>query len=461
MAESSSSKKMMGFGSTPQSQGKSFWKRGGGGRLPAPGSVKPVFGAQHPPLNAPIDAVSSPAATSKQSVSVSPTKSTASRTFSLGVESRTDSSRTRSASYDETVPAAGPTPASLRDDSVSTPSASTPKLPVLSEREALRLQKFVRLIEGTPQTPLEELNKISWSGIPYPIRHTVWKLLSGYLPANVERRQATLERKRNEYRSFVKQYYHTRLQDQHQQTFHQITIDIPRMNPTSLFQQTIAQECFERLLYIWAMRHPASSYVQGMNDLATPFFVIFLGAYLDPAEAQDAQTADLSKMSKDAIAEAEADTYWCLTKLMDGIQDNYTFAQPGIQVKVHKLKELVKRIDAPLFQHLEDNNITFLEFTFRWMNNLLIREVPLQCIIRLWDTYLCERDGFATFHPYVCAAFLVNFSKELRAQTDFQGLMIYLQNLPTSDWDERQMNEILASAFQWKYSFNDAPNHLG
>ena len=37
---------------------------------------------------------------------------------------------------------------------VSTPSASTPKLPVLSEREAHRLQKFVRLIEGVPQTPL-------------------------------------------------------------------------------------------------------------------------------------------------------------------------------------------------------------------------------------------------------------------------------------------------------------------
>lgn len=39
-------------------------------------------------------------------------------------------------------------------------------------------------------------------------------------------------------------------------------------------------QCFERLLYIWAMRHPASSYVQGMNDLATPFFVIFLGSHL-------------------------------------------------------------------------------------------------------------------------------------------------------------------------------------
>jgi hypothetical protein len=32
----------------------------------------------------------------------------------------------------------------------------------------------------------------------------------------------------------------------------------------------------ERMLYVWALRHPASSYVQGMNDIVTPFFLLFL-----------------------------------------------------------------------------------------------------------------------------------------------------------------------------------------
>ena len=44
----------------------------------------------------------------------------------------------------------------------------------------------------------------------------------------------------------------------------------------NLFQQKIVQEIFERILYIWAIRHPASGYVQGMNDLVTPFFIVFL-----------------------------------------------------------------------------------------------------------------------------------------------------------------------------------------
>lgn len=35
-------------------------------------------------------------------------------------------------------------------------------------------------------------------------------------------------------------------------------------------------------------------------------------------------------------------------------------------------------------QHYE---VEYLQFAFRWMNNLLMRELPLRCTIRLWDTY--------------------------------------------------------------------------
>ena len=61
----------------------------------------------------------------------------------------------------------------------------------------------------------------------------------------------------------------------------QISIDVPRMNPEiPLFQQRVVQECFERILFIWSMRHPASGYVQGINDLVTPFYVVFLSYYI-------------------------------------------------------------------------------------------------------------------------------------------------------------------------------------
>ena len=94
-----------------------------------------------------------------------------------------------------------------------------------------------------------------------------------------------------------------------------------------------------------AIRHPASGYVQGINDLVTPFLVVFLSEYLEG----DIDNWSMSDLSSDIISNIEADCYWCLSKLLDGMQDHYTFAQPGIQRLVFKLKELVRRIDGNLF----------------------------------------------------------------------------------------------------------------
>ena len=78
------------------------------------------------------------------------------------------------------------------------------------------------------------------------------------------------------------------------------------------------------------------------------------------------------------------------------------------------------------------------------MNCLLLRELPLSCIIRLWDTYFSEVDGFAAFHLYTCAAFLLTFSEKLRACLDFQSLMLMLQSLPTSSWSDKNI-ELMVS----------------
>uniref|UniRef100_A0A3B3X904 Rab-GAP TBC domain-containing protein n=1 Tax=Poecilia mexicana TaxID=48701 RepID=A0A3B3X904_9TELE len=260
---------------------------------------------------------------------------------------------------------------------------NTSGTPAMTEREASRLDKFKQLLAG-PNTDLEELRKLSWSGIPRQVRPIAWKLLSGYLPANAERRESVLQRKRQEYFGFIQQYYDSRNDEHHQDTYRQIHIDIPRTNPLiPLFQQASVQEIFERILFIWAIRHPASGYVQGINDLVTPFFVVFVFEYIE----EEVENFDVSSLQEEALRNIEADSFWCMSKLLDGIQDNYTFAQPGIQRKVKALEELVSRIDESVHRHMQQYEVEYLQFAFRWMNNLLMRELPLRCTIRLWDTY--------------------------------------------------------------------------
>ncbi|XP_063241700.1 TBC1 domain family member 22B [Bacillus rossius redtenbacheri] len=324
--------------------------------------------------------------------------------------------------------------------------------------EMSKLERFLPLFE-MPLLNLEELKDLSWSGVPGKVRAITWRLLSGYLPANAERRAQVLEQKRQDYWNLVRQYYDTDRDEAYQDTYRQIHIDIPRMSPLiALFQQRTVQEMFERILYIWAIRHPASGYVQGMNDLVTPFYVVFLQEVLsDDADLDSCDVSSLTKEQRDII---EADSFWCLSKFLEEIQDNYIFAQLGIQQKVNQLKELIQRIDATLHRHIQSHDVDYLQFSFRWMNNLLTRELPLRCTIRLWDTYLAESDGFALFQLYVCAAFLLFWRRELLLERDFQGLMLLLQNLPTQNWGDSEISMLVAEAYRLKFTFADAPNHL-
>ncbi|XP_001948071.2 TBC1 domain family member 22B isoform X1 [Acyrthosiphon pisum] len=325
-----------------------------------------------------------------------------------------------------------------------------------SEVDTNKLTKFQVLLESNLLN-LEDLKKLSWSGVPVEVRPMTWRLLAGYLPTSTERRQEALDRKRIDYANLVKQYYDTDKDEVYKDTYRQIHIDIPRMS-TPLFQQTTVQEMFERILFIWAIRHPASGYVQGMNDLVTPFYVVFLQEYLPIGT--NIETLDVSSISKKNRDSLEADSFWCLSKFLDGIQDNYIFAQLGIQYKVNQLKELIQRIDGTLHGHLMKHGIDYLQFSFRWMNNLLTRELPLRCSIRLWDTYLAESDCFAIFQLYVCAAFLLHWRQELLEEKDFQGLMIMLQNLQTQNWTDTDISLLVAEAYKLKFTFADAPNHL-
>ena len=82
-----------------------------------------------------------------------------------------------------------------------------------------------------------------------------------------------------------------------------------------------------------------------------------------------------------------------MLQVLDGIQDNYTFAQPGIQTKIRcwayrektscshslvpvfatsditsrnrQLEELQKRVDLTLHTHIVNRDVQYLQFSFR------------------------------------------------------------------------------------------------
>lgn len=282
------------------------------------------------------------------------------------------------------------------------PNASSKDIEAHSAR-ITRINKFKKILQAS-SISLPDLREAAWSGLPSEVRAMSWQLLLGYLPASSERRVATLERKRKEYLDGVRQAFErgngslqsgssspaafsSKSRGLDDAIWHQVSIDVPRTNPhLELYSYEATQRSLERILYVWAVRHPASGYVQGINDLVTPFWQVFLGQYMaDPDVEFGMDPGQLPKSVLDAV---EADAFWCLTKLLDGIQDNYIHAQPGIQRQVAALRDLTSRIDGALAKHMENQGVEFIQFSFRWMNCLLMREVSVRNTIRMWDTYL-------------------------------------------------------------------------
>ena len=281
------------------------------------------------------------------------------------------------------------------------PAGATSKEVDVHAARISRINKFKRILQAT-SISLTDLRSAAWSGVPEEVRAMTWQLLLGYLPTSSERRVSTLERKRKEYLDGVRQAFERggstsnptgKIRGLDEAVWHQISIDVPRTNPhLELYGYEATQRSLERILYVWAVRHPASGYVQGINDLVTPFWQVFLASYITDSDVESGM--DPGQLPKAVLDAVEADSFWCLTKLLDGIQDNYIFAQPGIQRQVAALHDLTARIDQALAKHLEQEGVEFIQFSFRWMNCLLMREISVQNTIRMWDTYMVSIISF-------------------------------------------------------------------
>lgn len=384
--------------------------------------------------------------------------------------------------------------------------------------------KFTKILTSDSNINIQDLRKLSWNGIPSELRALTWQILLGYLPTNKSRQSSTLKRKREEYldglravsvnfdendsekqcvgektakfeNSSEKTKVSSDLNSKEKQLYHQINIDIKRTNPTiKLYSYAQTQKSLRKILFLWAVRHPASGYVQGINDLCTPFYHIFLSNYIwqlqrkisddsllfIPGLLDDSGTDaneqalladpnilsynldnfDPTLLSDRVSAIIEADTYWCLSRLLENITDNYIHEQPGILRQVGDLRNLISKIDVELLHHFDQEGIEFIQFAFRWMNCLLMREVSMPLVIRMWDTYLSETPlGYNIFHVYVCAAFLIKFSAELK-EKDFQEILLFLQNPPTRHWTEKDIELMLSEAFIWQSLYKNAGAHL-
>ncbi len=356
------------------------------------------------------------------------------------------------------------------DTIVSEPAvASTSTEASPAAKKDYRTSRF-EVILSAENIDESELRDLSWRGVPAKFRAQAWQVMLGYAPTNKSRRSVAIAKKRKEYAEAISVHF-----DAHGSTdrpahdvsiLSQIQKDLPRTCPDILFfHQKEVQAMMERILYIWSIRHPASGYVQGMNDVLIPLLIVAFQPFA-PADkvsivnSIDVLKIDVAHLPAENLMRIEADAFWAFSKLLDGVQDHYTHSQPGVQRMILRLEDLMGRHCPMLSEHFAQEGVHYMQFAFRWMNCFLLRELPLPCVMRLWDTYFAEqRAGFETFHVNLCAVLLKTFESQLM-EMSFQGMVMFLQDMPTQAWGEQDMDEMLSQAYILSALY-DGSTHLG
>lgn len=235
----------------------------------------------------------------------------------------------------------------------------------------------------------------------------------------------------------------------------EIEMDLPRTHPDlPVFHIAAVRNTMRRVLYVFGILNPVNNYVQGLNEILTPIVAVLLMGLLPRTIDRSPQIFlnpdNLNgRLVTQQWADSEADAFWMFSAIVEAICDNFTADQPGIFRRIVRLEEIVGLVDPTLAAHLSKNGIHFLQFSFRWMNCLLVRELPLHLVVKLWDALLAKPDGIADLHVYVCAALLVKFSTQLK-RMDFEQCMLLLQKLPTKLWSDEDVDELLSQALIWK-----------
>ena len=374
------------------------------------------------------------------------------------------------------------------------------KVPVNSSQ---RLQMDLILLDECPSR--EDLRKCAWKGCGPQNRAQVWRMLLGHEPLKFSARRPALEVKRKRYREYVDLLYpengdltgpelssqaHLCLSLQREvdnavgpvrlgaastlgrletwkkmdaeeyaefssKTIRQVDMDLPRTHPhIPIFHVPEVREPMKRILYLYGILNPKRNYVQGMNEILTPVIVVFLSSYLKEVSEKGVESflnrGGIGKsLTDEELGHAEADAFWTFSLLVSSIEDNYTAEQSGILRRVQRLETIVREVDPLLAAHLERNGNEYIQFACRWMNCLLMRELPFPLVVKLWDALLGEEDGMADLHVYSCAALMIRFRAELLSK-GFEDCIMFLQHLPTQGWKTKEVDFLLSQAFVWK-----------
>ncbi|TBU06352.1 Rab-GTPase-TBC domain-containing protein [Hamiltosporidium tvaerminnensis] len=312
----------------------------------------------------------------------------------------------------------------------------------------------------------EEIQRLSWGGIPNEYRGILWRLLLETSTLNLNLYKNTLENKRDK-------YFYEFLQTEKSMEFcvsgfskinsnedkkmenlifnfkncnfkisgrskRQIEIDVQRISDEQkIYSKIDLSYIFKNILSLTAQRKPAVGYVQGMADILVPFIHTF---------ATETSPIDLQI--------TESSSYFCFTRFLEEIQENFIDLQPGITKSIEEFKNALEAIDPELFLYLQNINLQSDLFVFRWFNCFFLREFVLKDSLIIFDTLFSYKNiNFKQFSIFFGISLLCFFRNEIFGK-DFCDTLLFLQNINQKKWKLSEIHVLLSTTYVNQHIYN-------
>ncbi|KAF9102856.1 hypothetical protein BGX27_010839 [Mortierella sp. AM989] len=125
--------------------------------------------------------------------------------------------------------------------------------------------------------------------------------------------------------------------------------------------------------------------------------------------------------------------YMCFERTINILNDH--FREQSVNEVVAKFMTLFHTCIPDLYSYFEEEEVDIKEWAASALQYLLSRELPLECTMRLWDTYFAiPNAGWIGLHPYACLAILKHL-KEGFEDLEQSEIRTVLMKLPHLDMD--------------------------
>lgn len=260
-------------------------------------------------------------------------------------------------------------------------------------------EDFLELLGGEVYIDMERLVDTSRHGIPEKVRGEVWKHLLEVSKPDKSEEERQKKQQQQDYRDLQK--------NNNPEITKKVRHQLKRYrvkDRNGFFQTPEVRTRIENVIVTYTSNNTDVEYQAGMLSLLGPFVV----------------TLPL-----------ESDIFFCFSALMKKIEQD--FDVDSIPNKVARFMMYFRSVQPELFNHFEEEEINSNDWAPSWLQFLLSNELPLDCVLRLWDTYFSGELGLE-LHIYVCLVILVNCAEEL-LEMDNTEILSFLQHLPIMDME--------------------------